>query len=438
MEEQIILLQDQIAKLKVQLQETQEAEETQKTKLKFTKILYRGVKDEEVKTLQEFLKKFPDIYPEGLVTGYFGSLTETAIKRFQAQYGIDPTGTVGPKTRQKLNELIFFKPTSEPIAEQKLKWEEVTGKPIGQKCADGTPNYQCSFTKPRYCEDGNLRNNCSLCECNAGYDCQQDGECANIQGLLEDLLTWAKERNIALVGVNTNLRGTFEPVKNIIPITDVPHTEKLLPAFKKLPAHLLRYLDGMTFAVSNATSCGPMITGNWECYYLKSKDCKIVKTESLSVWPFSETSSLYGGRIPPKDPSKNSYILNIGPKPSILLCGLSSFTLFHEIGHQVDFAGIRLSEGTANALGKTIEEIRIIADEYERIFTVPAELKDSATTPPGYLSSYSTLELTANFADHFAFFIDSPDLFRERVASDSLLAEKYNFLKTKVFLGQEY
>jgi len=55
------------------------------------------------------------LYPEGLITGYFGPLTEKAVQRFQLKYKIvnsktpesDPGyGYVGPKTRGKLNELI--------------------------------------------------------------------------------------------------------------------------------------------------------------------------------------------------------------------------------------------------------------------------------------------------------------------------------------------
>ena len=45
--------------------------------------LHRGSTGDEVRKLQEFLKQFPDIYPEGLVTGYFGPLTEAAVGRFQ-------------------------------------------------------------------------------------------------------------------------------------------------------------------------------------------------------------------------------------------------------------------------------------------------------------------------------------------------------------------
>ncbi len=85
--------------------------------LMFTKTLVRGVKNTEVSTLQECLKKDPSIYPDGLVTGFFGSLTEKAVQRFQIREGIISSGSpdttgfglVGPKTRIKLIEFCLIK-----------------------------------------------------------------------------------------------------------------------------------------------------------------------------------------------------------------------------------------------------------------------------------------------------------------------------------------
>lgn len=73
----------------------------------FSKTLKRGSFGDEVKQLQEFLKTMPDVYPEGLVSGYFGTLTEKAVKRFQGKYEIEQVGIVGPKTRAKLSDLIL-------------------------------------------------------------------------------------------------------------------------------------------------------------------------------------------------------------------------------------------------------------------------------------------------------------------------------------------
>ena len=79
--------------------------------------LYFGLKgNQEVSCLQEFLKnQGADIYPEGLVTGNFLSLTQQAIIRFQEKYAseilaplglVKGTGYVGQMTRNKINQLF--------------------------------------------------------------------------------------------------------------------------------------------------------------------------------------------------------------------------------------------------------------------------------------------------------------------------------------------
>ncbi len=78
----------------------------------FTIDMSRGMSAQEVNTLQQCLKRDSSVYPEGVVSGYFGVLTEKAVQRFQTKNSIVMTGTsqttgfgrVGPKTRGKLNE----------------------------------------------------------------------------------------------------------------------------------------------------------------------------------------------------------------------------------------------------------------------------------------------------------------------------------------------
>src|SRR3989344_7357803 len=59
-----------------------------------------------VRNLQVFLSSSPTIYPQGLVTGYFGPLTKSAVMNFQNAYGISQAGRVGPITLAKINSLI--------------------------------------------------------------------------------------------------------------------------------------------------------------------------------------------------------------------------------------------------------------------------------------------------------------------------------------------
>ena len=78
----------------------------------FTIPLYKGLRSENVLRLQKLLATKPEIYPEGLTTGYFGPLTKKAVQKFQLQYEVVNSesdagfGYVGPKTRAKLQEVF--------------------------------------------------------------------------------------------------------------------------------------------------------------------------------------------------------------------------------------------------------------------------------------------------------------------------------------------
>ncbi|MCR4330446.1 MAG: peptidoglycan-binding protein, partial [Patescibacteria group bacterium] len=88
----------------------------------FFTTLGKGSEGSDVTKLQQYLAQDPALYPEGLITGYYGSLTEAAVKRFQQKHNIVSSGTplstgygvMGPKTRAVLNSL-FTTTSSTPI-----------------------------------------------------------------------------------------------------------------------------------------------------------------------------------------------------------------------------------------------------------------------------------------------------------------------------------
>ena len=71
-----------------------------------------GSQGEDVSKLQSFLAKDKSVYPQGLVTGYYGQDTEDAVRRYQATHNIVATGTpdttgygvVGPTTRGEMDK----------------------------------------------------------------------------------------------------------------------------------------------------------------------------------------------------------------------------------------------------------------------------------------------------------------------------------------------
>jgi len=113
-------IEDLVNQLKTRLTQLTAEEEMEPTTLscqKFENNLYYGiVNNSEVKCLQEFLTvQGAEIYPEGLVTGNFLTLTKAAVIRFQEKYATDiltplgleeGTGFFGPKTRAKINQIL--------------------------------------------------------------------------------------------------------------------------------------------------------------------------------------------------------------------------------------------------------------------------------------------------------------------------------------------
>ncbi len=71
-----------------------------------TQVLRYGDEGSAVTQLQTFLASDPSVYPDAIISGYYGSLTQAAVQRWQAKYGVVAQGTpattgfgvVGPRT----------------------------------------------------------------------------------------------------------------------------------------------------------------------------------------------------------------------------------------------------------------------------------------------------------------------------------------------------
>lgn len=111
--------------------------ETVKEKtIDFKSDLKLGSQGQEVTALQTCLARYPEIYPDGKITGYFGSQTKTAVIKFQEKYIKEATGSVGKITRTKLNEICL-----KPQKETQLKFTLTTVQdPILEEVAQQLKN----------------------------------------------------------------------------------------------------------------------------------------------------------------------------------------------------------------------------------------------------------------------------------------------------------
>lgn len=66
-----------------------------------TRTLMKNMEGDDVRALQEYLIRI-HLMDVGGASGYFGALTEGALKVWQRAQGLDPLGITGPKTRELL------------------------------------------------------------------------------------------------------------------------------------------------------------------------------------------------------------------------------------------------------------------------------------------------------------------------------------------------
>ena len=211
--------------------------------------------------------------------------------------------------------------------------------------------------------------------------------------LLANFENWAKKHNISLIGTNKNVKQLFkpgwDPDKDVVKLKDVPGVLIAAEALYKIPDNVLEVMAGKTIYFSTQ------------------------KGRSIAV--FTSGSG---------DHHNRGFIIEQN---------VSAGGVIHELGHIVDGHGIQ-------GLYRDKQNIFSYAkEERDKIFEVTLELQPNATgPPPGYITRYSTYSDLENFADHFAYYVIYPDVFRDRMKNDPLLVDEYEFLRDFVFNGKEY
>jgi len=207
---------------------------------------------------------------------------------------------------------------------------------------------------------------------------------------LANFENWAKEHDISLVGTNKNanqLKWSFDHDKDQVELKDVSGVLIAAEALYKIPDNVLVVMAGKTI-------------------YFSTEDGR-----SFTVF--------------------DAWGINALDRGFIIEQNVRAFTVTHELGHIVDVHGIQ---------GDFADEQNVFGyakEDRDEIFLVIVN-KPNDKEKLGYITGYSTINDLENFADHYAYYVVYPDVFRDEMKNDPLLVKKYEFLRDFIFNGKEF
>lgn len=184
----------------------------------FIRDLSLGMRGDDVLALQQFLAD--EGYYTGIVGGYFGELTQTAVQAYQRVHGIVSGGTpattgygaVGPRTRTHINERRSIEKTDMPVTVSDTPLPDtISESPIDREgtpvSAEGSLTYRWQTSEWSACENG-IRTRSVACVASTG-DTADDSQCVMVRPSMREpcsLGTTSDEICAAVKGSDINVR----------------------------------------------------------------------------------------------------------------------------------------------------------------------------------------------------------------------------------------
>lgn len=146
--------------------------------------LHIGEDNQAVKQIQQFLSKMPGIYPQGIVSGYYGKLTEDAIRRWQAQHNIVATGTpsttgfgiVGPETLRSIDHQMEVECESQSPESSASNSGDSQNNASSTVSSDGQPESSSQSASSTMSTDGSSSATASSSVSSSSDNQQQSGD----------------------------------------------------------------------------------------------------------------------------------------------------------------------------------------------------------------------------------------------------------------------
>lgn len=105
----------------------------------FTQSLDYGETNDDIRRIQELFSTDPEIYDHPYVTGFFGPVTEDAVRKFQTRFGLEPVGVIGPATTALLELFMNAYPDENYPVDVLKKKPQVQGVSTSNGDSTGTP-----------------------------------------------------------------------------------------------------------------------------------------------------------------------------------------------------------------------------------------------------------------------------------------------------------
>ena len=268
-----------------------------------------------------------------------------------------------------------------------------TSTPIAQKCADGTLYNHCSINKPKYCDTGNLVDQCSICECPSRRICQTDGSC------------------------------------KIVDSSDLKNLARIFPLY----FHFTSENDATIFAIAFSSLPDNLVV--WEANVFE----KFIKNYFLD-WIQN-----------PRELNYSIIIKKIGPtSPSSINDLCTVVTILHEYAHFID-KSVSIDPTYTMITTKDFYSISFdmdnpYSDRYGTYYPLrrPDNIYNEFVTNYAIYGGVRTplkndvFAPWEDFAESFAMFISHGKVFKELAVLDPWMEKKYEWLKINVFSGREY